>query len=131
MKPEKKREIAAEIITDVSDKNKDAFETAVHMTIRSAKETFPDLDDATLGKFCECIARIVTGFQYIPVGQLNNAMDSMFSSYMVASASFEGLIDLGAPTEAMQKIIDQAMTEEQQQQPEDTSNNLKNTGMYL
>jgi hypothetical protein len=130
----KKRTVAAQIISEIPEHRKEVFDTAVHMTMESVRRTFPEITDNTvLGKFCECVARIVSGFAMVPVSEINNVMDSMFSAYIVASAAFEGLIDIADPPEKMKKIIDDAMEKlkAEDEKPQDGKDNLKNTGLYL
>jgi hypothetical protein len=137
---EKKRLFVAKVMAEIPDERRESFDVAVHMTLDSVKKTFPEIENKdVLGRICECIARIVSGFQLIPLGQVTDAMESMFNAYIVASASLEGLVDLGEPSakykefiEAMEKAMaeEHAAHEHDHDIPEDNKPHPY-TGQYL
>ena len=137
---EKKRLFVSKVMAEIPDERREGFDIAVHITIESVSKTFPEIEDkAILGRICECIARIVSGFSMLPLGQVGESMDSMFNAYITASASLEGLIDLGEPTgkykefiEAMEKAMaeEQAEHEHDHEIPEDDKPHPY-TGQYL
>jgi hypothetical protein len=135
---DKKRLFVAKVMAEIPEGRREGFDIAVHMTLDSVAKTFPEIEDKELlGRICECIARIVNGFALLPLGQVGDSMDSMFNTYITASASLEGLIDLGEPPEKYREFIsamEKAMAEEDAEHEHDMPEDDKPhpyTGQYL
>ena len=109
MKDDDRRTLAAKILTDVPESGREGFNVAIQVTMRSVDKTFPDSTPEVKGKICECVARIVSSLAMVPMSHAANTMESMFSAYIVSSAAFDGLIDLGDTSEHIQEIVDDAM----------------------